>query len=150
MITSFPKRYLHHVLSSSRIREYDPGETLIREGEQDPWIFILLSGRISIRKSGKTVASIEEAGQIFGELAVINKEPRSASVQAETASVCLSVDWSFVDELSERDKHSCCLVIYRLFINILSERLKGTTQALAEAEEEITRLKEPINEGPAA
>jgi len=140
-VMSLPAKYLKHVLASSRIREYDPGETLITEGETDPWVYMLLSGKLSVRKDGESVTVLDSVGEVIGELAAVGTGKRSASVVAESKVICLAVDWSFVDTLDEKEKHACCLVIYRLFVNILSERVKKTTQQLARVENELKELR---------
>lgn len=58
------------------------GSTLIEEGEEGDALFLILSGRVSVKKGSQTVA---EAGPraYFGELALLDGEPRSATVVAE-------------------------------------------------------------------
>lgn len=73
---------------------YAPGETLIEEGEEDEdGFYLLLKGDLEVLKyvptedgvKGERIATLG-AGDTFGEMTLIDKEPRSASIRA--ASHC--------------------------------------------------------------
>jgi cAMP-dependent protein kinase regulator len=58
------------------------GTTLIEEGEEGDAFFLLLAGSAAVRRGGNTVAEQGE-GAYFGELALLDGEPRSATVVAK-------------------------------------------------------------------
>jgi CRP-like cAMP-binding protein len=58
------------------------GSTLIEEGEEGDALFLILSGRVSVRKGAVTVAE-QGPRAYFGELALLDGEPRSATVVAD-------------------------------------------------------------------
>ena len=64
------------------------GEVLFKEGAQGDEMYLIRSGKIRIVKdlegTQKTLAVIGE-GEFFGEMALLDKRPRSASAIAETA-----------------------------------------------------------------
>jgi type IV pilus assembly protein PilB len=62
------------------IEEYEDGDVIIQEGNQDKDFFKLIRGRIAVLKSGKKIAEITEPGEYFGEMAAISNEPRFATV----------------------------------------------------------------------
>lgn len=136
-ITEFSQRHLGDILSTSRIREYERGETIVAEGRIENWMFILLSGRAEVIKEGKTLASLESAGDIFGELAMINEEARTASVVARRRTVCLVVDKESLDRLDEDARNACYATIFRLFVDIVAKRLKRATEELVRAQTEL-------------
>jgi CRP-like cAMP-binding protein len=65
------------------------GSTLIEEGEEGDALFLILSGRVSVKKGSRTVAE-EGPRAYFGELALLDGEPRSATVVA-TEDVTVAV-----------------------------------------------------------
>lgn len=55
----FETRSLGRLLKLSRVREYADGEGIIREGDRDPWLYVLLSGRVRILKDGQEIGRVE-------------------------------------------------------------------------------------------
>ena len=49
---------LGELLNASKLRIYDNEEWVIKEGEHDPWLYFLLSGRVRITKNGKVLADL--------------------------------------------------------------------------------------------
>ena len=62
------------------VEEYEDGDVIIQEGNQDIDFFKLVRGKVAILKGGKKIAEITEPGEYFGEMAAISDEPRFASV----------------------------------------------------------------------
>ena len=67
------------------------GETLFEEGDEGETFYIVDSGEVAIRKEGKTLALLRD-GQIFGEMALVRKEPRSATARARTNCEVVPID----------------------------------------------------------
>jgi len=65
------------------------GTLLVEEGEEGDALFVILDGTASVRKGDRAVADVGP-GAAFGELALLDGEPRSASVIA-TADVSVAV-----------------------------------------------------------
>jgi len=63
--------------------DFLPGSVLIREGTPAEEAFLILSGRVSVRLCG-AIISTAGAGETVGEMALIDRAPRSATVVAET------------------------------------------------------------------
>lgn len=57
------------------------GTSLVEEGEEGDAFFVILQGRATVRKGDRTLAEVGP-GASFGELALLDGEPRSASVIA--------------------------------------------------------------------
>ncbi|HUY86523.1 MAG TPA: cyclic nucleotide-binding domain-containing protein [Acidimicrobiales bacterium] len=60
-----------------------PASVLCEEGRPGFEFFFILQGRAAIRRRGRKVASLG-AGQYFGELSLLDRRPRSATVVSET------------------------------------------------------------------
>ena len=60
-----------------------PGKVLVEEGRIGTEFFIIVSGTAAVTRSGKKVATLGPNTH-FGELALLDRRPRSASVESET------------------------------------------------------------------
>jgi CRP-like cAMP-binding protein len=141
----FEAQNLGKLLKLSKVREYDDGELIIREGDVDPWLYFLLSGKIKVVKDGVQINIIDKIGEIFGEMRIIDSMSRSASVYAIGKTICLAVDSSAKAKLSSDDKRDervdFILLLYRIFAEYMSVRLRLTSEKLAKALNEIDDLK---------
>jgi CRP/FNR family cyclic AMP-dependent transcriptional regulator len=85
-------------------KEYSVGETVFLQGDPGKALFIVLSGKILIMRSRNAaeeqVAALDR-GSYFGELALIDDQPRSASARAGEPSVLLILYKSDFDDLIE-------------------------------------------------
>jgi len=92
ILESFCDKDLKGFLKLSKLKKYDAGELIIGEGQLDNWMFFLLSGKVKVTKGGLDVCLLGNTGDVFGEMAIIQGEKRSASVTALNNVVCLAVD----------------------------------------------------------
>ncbi|MCP4152078.1 MAG: cyclic nucleotide-binding domain-containing protein [bacterium] len=143
-LRNFETKSLQKLLRLSRIREYEDGEVIIQEGDLDPWLYILLSGKIRITKEDLEINTIDKKGEIFGEMRVIDFMKRSASVVAVGKTTCLAVDTSAKNRISAQDptdeKLDFLLLLYRIFAEFMSIRLRATNEELITAKKKIKRL----------
>jgi CRP/FNR family transcriptional regulator, cyclic AMP receptor protein len=133
----FETRNLGKLLRLSKIRQYEDGEQIIQEGDMDPWLYFLLSGKIRITKEGEEISAITRKGEIFGEMRIIDDQTRSASVFAVGPTVCLAVDTSARSRLSEGEEKDerldFLLLLYRIFAEYITIRLRLTNEELVKA-----------------
>jgi CRP-like cAMP-binding protein len=75
---------------------YADGEVIIRQGESGNCMYVVQGGRVEVLqqslKGGEQHLAFLEAGDFFGEMAVFEKEMRSATVRATGEARVLSVD----------------------------------------------------------
>lgn len=141
----FEIKSLAKLLRLSKIREYEDGEAIINEGEKDPWLYFLLDGQVRVAKDNCDITTIDKKGEIFGEMRVIDTLSRSASVYAVGRTVCLAVDTLAQSKLvgsGERDERvDFLLLLYRIFAEYMSIRLRLTNEELVKARKQVDRLK---------
>ncbi len=128
------------LLKSSKMIKYDPYETIISEGEYSTLIYFLIKGEVGIQKEGETINVLRRCGDIFGEMGIIDNSPRSASIVAISSTVCLAIDTSYADKLRGNEKNAFNAVIYRIFAEILAERLRQMDGELLKLKNENYRL----------
>jgi CRP-like cAMP-binding protein len=69
----------------------EAGETLVEEGTTGHEFFLIVSGTALVKRKGRKIATLGP-GQYFGELALLDRQPRSATVVAETDLVLLVLE----------------------------------------------------------
>jgi CRP-like cAMP-binding protein len=121
-----------------RRAEYRAGEIVIRQGDTDRSLFFVATGTTTVRVSvaGKDrqvrLASYSR-GTVFGEMALLDHQPRSATVVADDDVICYVLGEDAFDALiAERP-----LIAVRLLANLareLSLRLRHTTRMISELE----------------
>ena len=141
ILQSMEERHVKGLAKLCRITQYDSGETIFEEDKFDKFLYFLISGKVKIVKKGTEVGTFDRVGDVFGEMAVIDSKARSASVIAATAVNCLKMDISYLEQLPENERETAAYVVYRVFCDILSTRLRQTTEELIKAKEEIKRLQ---------
>lgn len=72
-------------------QSFAPGDFLLREGEANDKMFVILSGGLEVRVGGKKVAELK-GGEVFGELSMIDKEPASGDVVGTEAGEFVTLD----------------------------------------------------------
>jgi CRP-like cAMP-binding protein len=73
-----------------REQRYAPGSVIVKEGASGQGLYIVKEGAVSVRKGGRRVARLG-AGEFFGEMSILDSGPRTASVEADTETVCLTL-----------------------------------------------------------
>lgn len=141
-LEAFSKEHLDQVLHASAFIEYDPGDIVIAEGDEASRIFILLAGEVAVVKGERQLVRMSHPGDIFGELAALEDEVRSASVVAVKDSFCLAVDQKFLEHiLPKEDNPAFYACLYEFIAKLTTKRLKATSQYLAKLDEELRQLK---------
>ena len=82
--------------------DFPQGHVIARQGEIGTGFFVVVEGNVRVVRDGTVVARLG-AGEFFGELSVLDRMPRNATVAAETATSCLALaSWDFEKVLLEQ------------------------------------------------
>jgi len=65
------------------LRSYPAGQVIFSDGQPGDFMFALLEGEVNIEKQGRLIRIIKP-GEVFGEMALIDGQPRSATATAAT------------------------------------------------------------------
>jgi CRP/FNR family cyclic AMP-dependent transcriptional regulator len=76
-------------------RDFQPGTVLFEEGQPGDYMYVVQSGEVEIRRQvGETqrVLAVLTAGEFFGEMAILNGRPRSATAVVRTEARLLVIE----------------------------------------------------------
>lgn len=114
---------------STMERRCQAGEVIFREGEPGNVMFMILAGRVAILKgelTTPTILAFRGVGEIFGEMALLENQPRSATVVSLDDTHLLGINRQNFQELLNQNP-SVGLSI----METLSSRLRKTNEALS-------------------
>jgi CRP-like cAMP-binding protein len=90
------RRDLGRIAQIAEELTFPAGHVLIREGERGREFFVIVSGEVEVRRRGRRIGRLG-VGSFFGELALLSRAPRSATVTATTPLDVLAItDGDFV------------------------------------------------------
>lgn len=130
---------LVRIINVTHRRVVDEGDVLIHEGERGEQLFIILRGEFEVERAGQQLAVLG-AGRHFGEMALIDDRPRSATVRANKSGVVLSIRRPEFYELLRKDATMAVKLLWN-FIQTLSARLRDAPIAQAARHNSSARHK---------
>ena len=97
---SLSPRFLNGIAKACTERSFDAGETIVRQGNPGVGLFVIVSGSVKIVKTNEKGERLElathGAGEVIGELSVLDGAERTADVVAVDKTVCLVLSsWDF-------------------------------------------------------
>jgi CRP/FNR family transcriptional regulator len=120
---------------SLRERPLKRGQVLFREGDAGEEMFLVRAGSIVISKA--VTGRVEQVlarvgpGDFFGEMALFDRSPRSATVQADSDVVLLVLDRAALAKLTEDRPRAAAAFFYAL-VQVFIERLRASGDLVAE------------------
>lgn len=87
--------HLQRIANSVHERTFEPGTSIVSEGEPGQGFYLIVSGRARVQRGDRIIRTLEP-GDYFGELALLRNQPRSATVVAADRTTCLALTrWDF-------------------------------------------------------
>ena len=83
---------IREFLANCLRRDIEPGEAVVTQGEYGQSMFVIVSGLMEVIREQdglQQVLAVLEPGDLFGELAILDRQPRSATVRAVTSGLLL-------------------------------------------------------------
>jgi signal transduction histidine kinase len=139
---------LFELASSLKEKEVPRGSTIIRKGDIGEAVFMIVSGKVRVHDGNHVLARME-AGQLFGEYALIDKHVRSASVTAEDNCLLLQLDNEDFYRVAAGDPGILRGVLRELIrrmreMNVLEEKLSKSYLKIQRQKELIEKQNESI------
>ena len=126
---------LVRVLNITDVRAYGKGDQVVAEGDEGDQLFVVLTGRVKVHSGGTLIVELG-AGQHFGEMALVDKAVRSASVTALDAAKILHIKRRDFFDMVRKD-HDVAVKLLWSFLGVLAKRLRNTSRELGEAREAL-------------
>ena len=129
-----PLELLAPIAAAGKVRELVRGDVLFEAGDEPDSIYVVLSGRIAIAIGNRpfdhreSVIALMDEGDLFGDMGMLDKSPRSAGARSLEASTVLEIPYSAVIEQLNKSSDLLWNVI-----RMLSRRLRAMDQALADS-----------------
>jgi signal transduction histidine kinase len=123
---------LNALVTNSIRRTVEPGECLIVEGEVGNSLIVILTGEVEVvRDTGDAETSLARfgPGSFVGEMALIDRGPRTATVRALTSAEILEISRDEFERLLNESPDAC-----RVLLGTVLRRLKSTEAMLVNQE----------------
>jgi K+-sensing histidine kinase KdpD len=147
LLSGVSENLISELARNSIVEKFKPGDVILQEGEFGDKVYLLINGRVKVLKLADTKEKIlfeMSDGDFFGEMALIDLRPRSASVVALGECEVVSIPANYFENLIHREP--------QILINIakeLSERLRVSNEKLLkdflEYEKEVTEQINRLN-----
>jgi CRP/FNR family transcriptional regulator, cyclic AMP receptor protein len=126
LFSGLSQKQLKSIGKSGAERKFEPGHVIVKEGETGVGFYLILDGKVEVRKKKKVLSTLS-TNDFFGEMGLIDDQPRSADVVAlsPTTTFCLSV-WSFSGIVVGNPQ------IAIKMMKVLVARLRTSNKALSE------------------
>jgi serine/threonine protein phosphatase PrpC len=119
------------ILNITTVRDFMAGEPVIVEGTPGDELFVILGGKVRLHKSEALITYLERGAHV-GEMALVDRSPRSASVTAEEQTRVLILRRREFYEIIRKEPPLATKLLWS-FVQVLTERLRKTTAELSGA-----------------
>lgn len=145
---AMPEAVLEHLSETLTILEAEPGTYIFREGDEANSMFVVLQGDMEVLKRSKYGPDARVAvlgpGDWFGEMGVIDVQPRSASVMTVSPARFLKISAADLDRLYRFDVKAYALIVLNI-AREMSRRLRVADGILADL---IANVVDGYTRGP--
>jgi serine/threonine protein phosphatase PrpC len=126
------------VLNLTEVADYAPNEDVLKEGESSDELYIVLKGKVRLHKEGAFITHVSP-GAHLGEMALIDRTPRSVTATAEERTRVLILRRREFFEIIRKDPSLSVKLLWS-FVQVLAERLRKTTADLSGARQDVAVL----------
>jgi serine/threonine protein phosphatase PrpC/CRP-like cAMP-binding protein len=119
------------VLNITYLETYEAGTQIIKEGDSGEELYIVLAGRVVVSRQAQEIVELHP-GVHFGEMALVDQSPRSATITARDATRLLVVQRRSFYTLIRKEPVLAVKLLWS-FVQVLSRRLRETNEALSGA-----------------
>jgi serine/threonine protein phosphatase PrpC len=133
---------LVHVMNSTEVRGYQPGERILEEGQTGEELFIVLVGAVRVHGNDGIISALGP-GKHFGEMSLVDKAPSTETVVSEGASRLMVIHRrDFFDIV--RKNHDVAVKLLWSFLGVVTDRWREATRDLSEAREQLASRHESL------
>ena len=133
LFSSLKERALERVSSIAQEESHPRGANIFQHGDVGDKVYLILDGKVRIARQvpgmGEEALAVLGAGQVFGEMALLDESPRSADALAHENCRLLAISKEDLDDLMFRDKDLAYEVLWST-VHMLVGRLRSTNDKL--------------------
>lgn len=126
IFNSLSEKQLKGLAKSTKVVSFPVGASIVRKGEPGIAFYIILSGGAEVRQGARVLATLAP-GQFFGEMTLLDEQPRSADVVTTSPTECAVLSrwefWGFAKSEPE---------VLQGVLQEMARRLRKANQALSE------------------
>ncbi len=125
---------INFLASLSREEKFGPGEVIFHEGDEGDKMYVVLDGQVMISTfipgAGEEALAFLDRGTYFGEMALIDSEPRSAEAKAHSGgAIVLAIPREVVSGILDINKVSSVRLL-KLLCSLVAQRLRESDEKL--------------------
>lgn len=125
---------INFLASLSKAKRLAPNEVLFREGDPGDRLYIVVEGRVMISKdipgAGEEALAFLGRGEIFGEMALIDRAPRSADAKADKdGAIVLSIRRQVLDKVLNIEKVTSSRLL-KVLCHLIARRLRDAHEKI--------------------
>ncbi|HZU14410.1 MAG TPA: cyclic nucleotide-binding domain-containing protein [Chloroflexota bacterium] len=128
LLSDISDDYLLAIARHGKDVRVNPGDVLVREGDAGNDLMLLLEGTAEVRKGGQSLNRMG-AGDYFGEISLLDGQPRSADVVATSPARVLILDHASFDQVMASEP----TLARKLVLNLCRMIRGGAAPEVAEA-----------------
>jgi CRP-like cAMP-binding protein len=129
LLAHLPPERLSRLAREGEVETWKAGEDIVAEGSLGDALFLILSGEVAVYRDGKTFATLS-AGDVFGEMSMVEPAPRSASVSAMSPTFLFRLPHDSLHRLLIDDPSTASALLVQI-VKTLSERLRRANHMLS-------------------
>ncbi len=140
---------LERLLLLTTHKYFKKGECVLLQGETNQEVYVLLQGTASVKVEGKLIYYLTRKGDVFGEMSVITGEPSNATIEAYDSLEVITLSSALLQTIQLESSHDLHHFFYQWFSQMLSDKLKHTTEKATLYEDlsvELKRQKEKLEQ----
>ena len=126
LFSGLKEKQLKSVLAAGKQRNFGQGDVIVSERDMGVGFYLILGGEVEVRKRGRVLAKLGK-GDFFGEMSLLDNNPRSSDVIAVAPTTCLVLSsWNFQGILKANNEIAMNL------LRTLVQRLRESDKPLSD------------------
>lgn len=128
------------VLNITYLESFEAGALILKEGDTGEELYIVLAGKVTVSRGGQEIVDLHP-GVHFGEMALVDQSPRSATITAKESTRLLVVQRRSFYTLIRKEPVLAVKLLWS-FVQVLSRRLRETNEQLSGARSALETSKD--------
>src|SRR6476659_7372985 len=133
LFTGLSQRHLRRVAGQATMKRYAPYTAIVRVDDPGDAFYVILDGSAAVRKPGKRSVKLRR-GDFFGELALLDAAPRTATVEAESEVLTMRLGRTAFQKVLDSEPKVALTMVRALTPVVRAVRLVGRSRQLTWAQ----------------